>query len=469
MSNQTKLFTQILDHYHQSKNLVAIKTLHAHLITNNLLSSYLNIHTNIILTYTTTASLNNNFNNHKTLINCCKTLNPNDPIPFNLLLSHFSRNGFSFSALKTSSFMHSNSVPLDSYAYSGCLVASSKVKDLKFGKQIHTHLIKSGWVASVFVGSALIDFYSKLSLVGDASNVFDEIPLKNTVCANALLCGYVEAKMWDHGVRLIRKMPLLDLDYDHGTVLAMLRISTGLSVVEFGEQVHAYLMRKIPQNDVFMRSALIEMYGKCGFIGKALHVFNLGGNGNRDIVLWTSMLGICGRSGHFNQVVELFNEMLEQGVKPDGVAYITVLSACSRSGEVQLGIDYFKSMSCNFGIEPGPEHYSCVVDLLCKAGELDKAWKLAIEMANPSISMWGTLLGACEEYGNVELGKLAAQEALKLEPQNMGIYVLLSNLYAKFGMWDEIGHLRETIKVRGLKKDVGCSRIQLTASYGTSI
>ncbi|XP_065866315.1 pentatricopeptide repeat-containing protein At2g03880, mitochondrial-like [Euphorbia lathyris] len=473
MSNQfnchtTKIFTQFLDHSCQTKNLPAIKTLHAHLIRTGLLFFSLNIHSKIVLTYT--ISLKNN--NLKTLTNCCKFINTNNPYPFNLLLSDFCRNGFPFYALKTCSLMHTKSVPLDSYALSSSLVASSSVKDLKFGKQVHAYLIKSGWLASVYVGSALIDLYAKLSFLSDAAKVFDEIPVKNTVCANALLSGYAEDKTWDQGIKLIRRMPILNLDYDHLTISAMLRTCAGLSAIEFGKQVHAYLTRKIHDidNDMFLQSALIEMYGKCGFVEKALQVFNLGGNRERDIVLWTSMLGVCGRSGHFNQVIELFNEMLKQGIRPDGVAYVTVISACSRSGQVQLGIEYFESMSRDFGINPGPEHYSCVVDLLCKAGELDKAWKLAMEMVSKgheiesaSISMWGALLSACEEHGNIELGKLAAQEALKLEPQNVGIYVLLSNLYATFGMWDDIACLRETMKDRALLKDVGCSWIQATS------
>ncbi|KAF2321530.1 hypothetical protein GH714_000317 [Hevea brasiliensis] len=351
--------------------------------------------------------------------------------------------------------MHVNSVSLDTYALCSSLTASSSMENVNFGKQIHAHVTKSGWLSSVFVGSALIDLYAKSSFVSHAAMVFEEIPVKNTVCANALLSGYVEAELWDQGIKLIRNMPLLSLDYDHFTLSAMLRTCTGLSAIEFGRQVHGYLNRKINDlgNDVFLQSSLIEMYGKCGFVGNALQVFNLagyrlGGKRNRDIVLWTSMLGVYGRNGHFNEVIGLFNEMLKEGIIPDEVAYVTVISACGHTGQVQLGIEYFKSMSLDFNLNPGTEHYGSVIDLLCRAGELGKAWKLMNEMItkgheNPSISMWGALLSACEEHGNIEMGKLAAQEALNLEPQNVGIYVMLSNLYARFGMWDEISQLRE--------------------------
>ena len=119
-------------------------------------------------------------------------------------------------------------------------------------------------------------------------------------------------------------------------------------------------------------------------------------------------------------------------------------------------------------LEPGPEHYSCVVDLLCRAGELERAWKMVNEMTTKengsySVSMWGALLNACDEFGNVELGKLAAHKALEMDPHNVGIYVLLSNMYAKFSMWDEIEQLMELMKENGLKKDVGCSWIEITS------
>ncbi|KAJ4833682.1 hypothetical protein Tsubulata_021649 [Turnera subulata] len=369
--------------------------------------------------------------------------------------------------------MHTNSVPLDTYALCSSLTASSSIKDVNFGKQAHAHVVKSGWLCSVFVGSALIDLYAKLSFVSDAAMVFDEIPVKNTICANALLSGYIEAKLWGQGLELIRKMPALNLDYDHFTLSAMLRACAGLSAIDFGRQVHGYVSRKVcVENDGFLQSSLIEMYGKCGLVGKALQVFNLAGfrlgrERYRDIVLWTSMLGVYGRNGYFTEVIELYKEMLNEGIRPDGVAFVTVISACGHTGQVKLGMEYFESMARDFKLNPGPEHYSCVIDLLCRAGELDKAWKLVNEMLAEghecsSISMWGTLLSACEEQGNIELGKLAAQMALKLEPHNVGIYVLLSNLYARFSLWDEIGQLREIMKERGLKKDVGSSWIAVT-------
>ncbi|PRQ24103.1 putative tetratricopeptide-like helical domain-containing protein [Rosa chinensis] len=466
-TQSSDFITRFIHHISQTKNQSAVKKLHAHLLTTGLLIISPHFHAKLILSYTKCLPQHN----LQTLTHFFKCMKPKSELPFNVLMADFCRNGFSFLALKTLSFMHSSGVPIDTYALCSSLTAASSIKDVGFGRKIHAHVVKSGWCSSVFVGSALIDLYAKSLVIGDAGQVFDEMPLRNTVCANALLSGYGDAKLWTEAVELIRKMPALSLEYDHFTLSAALRACAGLAAVELGRQVHGYLMRSVYDvgSDVFLLSSLIEMYGKCGLVAKAQKVFNFDGKGEgkRDVVMWTSLLGVCGRNGYYKEVLELFKDMLMEGISPDGVAFVTVISACARTGQLQLGIEYFESMELKFSLKPGPEHYSCLVDLLCRAGELGKAWKLIDEMLNKghsscTVPMWGALLNACKDQGDVELGKLAAQWALELNPHNDGIYVLLSNLYARFGMWHEINHLRELMKEKGLRKDVGYSHIEVT-------
>ncbi|XP_010268674.1 PREDICTED: putative pentatricopeptide repeat-containing protein At1g68930 [Nelumbo nucifera] len=459
-------FTHLLHHSFQTKSLRATKSLHAHLLRTGLIFSSLNLHIELILNYATCLG-NTTF---QTITNLIGFMDPTNLIPFTALISGFSRRGVPNFALQTCSFMHVRGIPLDGYVLCSSLAASSSIKMLRFGKQIHAHVSKSGWSSSVYVGTALVDLYVKSSMINDAWNVFVEIPLKNTVCVNALLSGYAEAELWIEGLELVQRMQMYGLDYDHITLSALLRICTGLAAIELGRQVHANMIRRTSylERDVFLQSSLVEMYGRSGLVEKARHVFDLSGirqegneGGKRDVVLWTSMLCSYGKNGRFDEVIRLFDNMVMKGIKPDEVAFVVVISACGHNGQVSLGIEYFKSMARDFKLEPGPEHYSCVVDLLCRAGELEMAWSLASENASNSISMWVALLSACNNFGNIELGKLAAQKALELDPQNSGIYVLLSNLYARFGMWDELEKLRELMKEKGLKKDVGCSRIEV--------
>ncbi|KAJ4967409.1 hypothetical protein NE237_019258 [Protea cynaroides] len=478
----------LLHHSLQTQNLRGTKTIHAHLLKVGLIFTSLGIHTSLILTYST--CLHSDHLQLQNINNFLSSLDHTDPLPFNAIVSALSRRGFSYLALRTFSFMHATGVPLDTYALCSSLTSSSSIRALTLGQQMHAHICKSGWSSSVYVGTALVDLYSKSSLIRDASKVFDEIPLKNTVCANALLSGYAEAKLWGEGLELFRTMSsLLRLGYDRFTLCGLLRICTGLLAIELGRQVHANMIRTIidVKSDFFLQSSLVEMYGKCGIIDKARHVFDLAGmrrrgemDRTRDVVLWTSMLSAYGRHGRFEEVIKLYQDMLMAGMKPDGVAFLAVISACGHTGQVCLGLEYFESMSSEFGLAPGPEHYGSVVDLLCRAGEVDKAWKLISQMpfkencyadrngscTGSSVSVWGALLSACNEYGNVELGKLAAQRALELDPENVGIYILLSNMYARFGMWDEIETLRELMKEKGLKKDVGCSWVEVSGNSG---
>ncbi|KAF3665293.1 putative indole-3-acetic acid-induced protein ARG7-like [Capsicum annuum] len=369
--------------------------------------------------------------------------------------------------------MHCSGIDIDSYTLCSSITASSAMKNVKYGQMMHTLVRKSGWLSSVYVGCALVDLYAKSSCIKNAAMMFDEMPVRNTVCMNALLSGYSEAKMWMEGLALVRKMPCFNLCFDNFTFSAALRACVGLSAFEFGKQVHGCVIRKVHdmESDAFLQSLLVEMYGKCGLVDKARHVFDMVGfrygERKKDVVLWTSMLGVCGRNGKFDEAISLFNDMVMEGIKPDCIALLTVLSACSHTGHVNRGMQYFESMASRYGLEPSPEHYSCVIDLLCRAGELDRAWNLITDLSykendNFTVTMWGTLLSACHNFDNVELGKLAAQRALDLDPHNDGVYVLLSNMYARNSMWNEIEILREQIKEKGLKKDIGHSLVDIT-------
>ncbi|KAK9153104.1 hypothetical protein Sjap_000584 [Stephania japonica] len=486
-SHQANRFKYHLKHCYQSKNLNLTKTLHAYILkTSHFLSTSLN--TSLILSYSSSLHHHNNTTTISTthfniLTNLFKSIDPSNPLPFNTIASHFSHHGHPSLALHTLSFMHFSGVVLDSYAICSSLTAAAAIRSVGLGKMVHAHVEKSGWLSSVYVGSALIDFYAKTSAFWDARRAFDEMPVRNVVCANALFLGFVEGRMWEDGLSLVRRMRGLGMECDRFTMCGLLKVCAGLAKIELGRQVHGSLIRRIDAfgGDVFLRTSLIDMYGRCGVVEKARHVFDHtgvgdGGEEKRDVILWTSMLGVCGRNGHFEDVIQLFKEMLMEGTKPDKIVFLAVISACSYTGNVNQGLQYFESMVCDFGMDPDQEHYSCVVDLLCRAGELERALDLISRMpfkmgtsdnstrngGTSNTSLWGALLNACVDTGNVELGKLAAERALEADPRNVGIYVLWSNLCASVGMWDEIEKLRDLIRERGMMKDVGCSWLEVS-------
>ncbi|KAL4569764.1 hypothetical protein LXL04_025407 [Taraxacum kok-saghyz] len=451
-------FGNLLAKFSQANNLRDIRKVHAHLLRTGIIFVSYTLQTNLVYAYTN----HSKENNIQTLTKFFDSSILTHPVPFNSIISSFVRNGHPSVALKTFTFMHLNGVSIDTYALCSSLTASCQIRGAGFGKQIHAHVVKSGWGSTVFLGSALVDFYSKSVAILDAAKVFDEIPVKNTVCANALLSAYSDTKMWTNGIKLLQSMPSFNLCYDNWTLSMALRISAGLYAIELGTQIHAKLIRTVhdTKTDVFLLSSLIELYGKCGLVIKAKQVFSIAESA--DVVLWTSMLGVYGKHGHHKEVIKLFKDMLTKKVKPDGIAFVTVISACGHTGQIDLGTEYFNSMDRDFGVSPNPKHYGCLVDLFCRAGELEKAWNLVKNMpikASQSVSIWGALLSASCDHGHVDLGKFAAHRALELDPMNTGIYVLLSNMYAKCGLWDEIGELRELMENKGLKKDIGCSWI----------
>ncbi|CAA0815628.1 Pentatricopeptide repeat-containing protein [Striga hermonthica] len=462
--------SQFLRHCSQTNNLKPLQEFYAHVLRAGLFFISPNLQTQLVLAYTSCAG-NNTASTLATLTSFFKCLGPRSPLPFNSIISHFSQDGLDPSAaLHAFSYMHRNCIHIDSYALCSSLKSVTCLKNLCFGEMLHAHVEKSGWLASLFVGSALVDLYAKLLRMDDAAMVFDEMPETNTVCLNALLSGYAESKMWARVVELVLRMPVMKLPADNFTLSAALRACSGLCSVNLGKQVHARIICCSTidfRADVFLQSLLIEMYGKCGFVDCAEKVFTLAGyrvkERKNDVVLWTSMLGVYGKSGNHSKVIQLFEKMLMQGIKPDEVSFLTVISGCSHTGQVDLGMEYFESMTRDYGLVVGPEHYSCLVDLLCRAGELERACALIDEMScnggvmSRVVSMWGALLNACNEHGNISLGKVAAQRALELEPDNIGVYVLLSNMYAGNGMWAEIEELRELMKSKGLKKDLGWS------------
>ncbi|KAH0449101.1 hypothetical protein IEQ34_022901 [Dendrobium chrysotoxum] len=401
-----------------------------------------------------------------------------DVTPWNALISALSRHGFPVIAIQAFSLMHRIALPLESYSLCSALSAASspQANALKLGKQIHAYALKSGEMSSIFLGGALIDFYSRTDDIQGAHQVFDEIPVRNTVCLNALLNGYVEKKLWMEGLSLFRILYSLRLDPDDRTISAVLRICAEMSFIRLGMQCHAHLVRRISgvEKDVFLLSSLVEMYGKCGLVGKVHFVFRLfehaAGEGRRDVVLWTSVLNAYGRNGLFDDVISTFEEMLVEGTEPDEIVMLAVLSACARSGNVMKGLLYLESMVKEYKLAPRHEHYSCVVDLLCRAGELGKAWEFVDEIASEdsgdggimfAVSAWGAILSACRDSGNVKIGKLAFQRAIQLDQDNVGMHVELSNLYARVGMWDELAELRNFMVDMGIKKDIGFSRLEI--------
>ncbi|KAJ6892913.1 pentatricopeptide repeat-containing protein [Populus alba x Populus x berolinensis] len=332
--------------------------------------------------------------------------------------------------------------------------------------------------------------YAKMGLVSVASQVFDEVQERNVVMYNTMItgllrCGMVkDSKRLFHGMKerdsiswttmitgliqngleaeamdLFRDMRQEGMAMDQYTFGSVLTACGGLMALKEGKEIHTLIIRSGYNHNVFVGSALVDMYCKCGSIEDSNQLFDE--MSFRDEVSWTALVSGYAQFGKANETIDLFEKMLVQGLKPDAVTFIAVLSACSRAGLVERGQQYFESMLKDHGIIPFSDHYTCMIDLFGRAGRLEEAKNFINKMPfSPDSIGWATLLSSCRLYGNEEIGKWAAESLLELDPQNPAGYILLSSIYAAKGKWSNVAQLRRGMREKGARKEPGFSWIK---------
>lgn len=233
-----------------------------------------------------------------------------------------------------------------------------------------------------------------------------------------------------------------------------------LNGVGQGKEIHNYMIRTGFDANVLAVNSVIDMYAKCGSILTTQQVFDK--LSERDAISWNAMIAGYGLHGCGQDAILLFSKMHQAGLKPDSITFIGILSACSRAGLVNEGWQYFEQMMNCYQIMPSVEHCACIVDLPGCAGHLDEAQSFVKKMTlEPDACAWRALLGACRIHQSVEIGEQAAQHLLELEPQNPGNCVLLSNIYATAGRWNDVAKVKNMMKDKGLKNIPGYSWIQV--------
>eukprot|EP01018_Ginkgo_biloba_P018360 Gb_34963 [translate_table: standard] len=308
--------------------------------------------------------------------------------------------------------------------------------------------------------NAMIAGYAQNGHVDEALKLFLEMPGKDVFSWNAMIAGYGQNGHFDEALELFRQMQLTGVKADSDTFASILSACANLAALEHGKDVHKIINRSGFESNVFVASALVDMYAKCGSIEIARQVFDK--MPRRDVVSWNSMIVGYAIQGYGKEALQLFEQMRHSGIKPDHVTFVGILSACCHAGLVCDGWRYFNCMSRDYRITPAIEHYCCMVDLLGRAGHLDEAQDLINKMPlKPNVSVWGSLLGACRIHTNIKIGKYVAERLFELDPKNAAHYVLLSNMYAAAGRWDDVEKVREMMKERKVKKKPGCSWIEV--------
>ncbi|KAF8733350.1 hypothetical protein HU200_014955 [Digitaria exilis] len=294
-----------------------------------------------------------------------------------------------------------------------------------------------------------------------ARELFDEAPERNVVTWTTMINGYLQGVQNELALGLFSGMLTAGIIPNKVTFLGALDACSSLAALCEGQQVHQMICKTAFQFDTFVESTLMNVYAKCGEIGLARKVFDL--SRERDLISWNGIIAAYAHHGVGIEAICLYDKMQENGYKPNDVTYVVLLSACSHSGLIDEGLKIFESMVQDRSVAVRDEHYTSLIDLCSRAGRLDDAKRLirSLKIKPASGSVWSALLGGCSAHGNVSIGNLAARSLLEAEPDNAGTYTLLSNIYASAGKWKEAAQIRSEMNNRGLKKQPGCSWIEV--------
>ncbi|KAF5180223.1 Pentatricopeptide repeat-containing protein [Thalictrum thalictroides] len=384
-----------------------------------------------------------------------------DAFLFDSVIKSASKSGYPFDAILFYKQMREFRLTYSNFTFTSIIKACADLSALGYGRVIHNHVLNSGFGSDSFVQAALITFYAKSGDLGIARLVFDRMPVRTIVAWNSMISGYEQNGFGKEAVEVFYQMQRMGVEPDSATLVSVLSACSQLGALSLGQWVHEYVINNGWDVNVILGTSLINMYAKCGNVGKARDVFD--GMPIKNVMTWTSMMSGYGMHGYGNQAMELFHQMRTCGPTPNDVTFIAILSACAHAGLVREGREVLTCMKQHYRIVPRLEHHVCMVDMLGRAGFLSEAFRYIGESVSgkPAAAIWTAMLGACKMHKNYDLGVQVAEHLLTIEPENPGHYVLLSNIYALAGRMDRVEVVRRMMISKGLKKQVGYSLVEV--------
>ncbi|XP_062087692.1 putative pentatricopeptide repeat-containing protein At1g17630 [Humulus lupulus] len=421
-------------------------------------------------------------------------------ITWTSLLSSHARCGKHEETIELFGLMRSKGLGATAETLAVVLSVCADLAAVNTGKMIHGYVIKGGFEDYLFAKNALICLYGKCGDVEHAQKSFLEMKTKNIVSRNALISSYAESGLCDEAfeifiqleksngyplvrpniiswsaviggfaakgrgeesLELFRRMQLTTVRANSVTVCSILSVCAELAALNLGREIHGNVIRAMMDDNILVGNGLINMYTKCGNFKEGQLIFeNLD---TKDLISWNSMITGYGIQGIGQKALSIFDQMIKSGFKPDNVTFVSILSACSHAGLINEGRSLFNQMSGVYGIEPQMEHYSCMVDLLGRAGLLQEASNIIKNMPmKPNACVWSALLNSCRMYKNISITEETADHIFhQINLESTGSYMLLSNIYAASGKWEESAKVRISAKTKGLKKIPGQSWIEV--------
>ncbi|KAK1565326.1 hypothetical protein Q3G72_024138 [Acer saccharum] len=375
---------------------------------------------------------------------------------WNSMISGYAYCGFWDKSLQLFNWMRCAGNKPDGFTFVGLISCLRESRLLNVGQGIHGLCLKSGFDSSDHVGGVLVSMYARCDCMNSAYSVFSSLFQPDLVTWSAMITGYSEYGDYDKALYFFRKMNMEGKKADLVLIASLLAAAAHSANVLPGIVIHGYVVRHGFEASVMVSSALVDMYSKCGFVGLGIRVFEI--MPERNIITYNSVISGLGLHGFASKAFKMFEEIIERGLEPDESTFAALLCACCHCGLVNNGWEIFRRMTEEFSLQPRTEHYVYMVKLIGMDGNLEEAYNFILSLPKPVDSgVWGALLSCCEIHKNSELAEIVAQQLFENDPKKGAYRVMLSNLYAGDGRWNDMKKLRDDTIDGGFRKVPGIS------------
>lgn len=381
-----------------------------------------------------------------------------DDVSWRTLIAGYSQNSQYDRSLELYREMINVGIKPSAVVVASILPALGKLKLSEQGKVMHGFVLKQGFDSDIVIASALIDMYSNCGLMAEMQVLLSMSSDWDVMIWNSVIAGYAIGEDSHLALTSFRQIWNSKLKPNSITLVSILPICTKIGALKQGMEVHCHAIRSSLTQSISVSNSLIDMYCKCGYLRLGVKLFHH--MIEKDTVSYNTLISAYGFHSCGKQALILFDEMKSLAITPTKATFIGLLSACSHAGLVDQGWSLYHSMINDYGISPDMEHYSCMVDMLGRAGRIDDACNFVRTMPDePDANVLGCLLAACRIHNITEDVNLL--EAFHDKFRDSGYHILMSNIYASTKKWEDASRVRALIKEKGLKKKPGNSWIQI--------